>query len=137
MGILSEKAASVAGPIAAADPTGITGVMRIAVTGAAQSFALPAAAADPQKKSSMGGRFIRLCFVGVNGQLAQGLGTAPTIVNNQVSVIGAGSAGAGATFFDGVPEHFDLDHRATHIGFIGASAAGFLEYYVSDKPGRV
>jgi len=146
MGALLEKAANVTGPIItpqvvggalAADTTGLTGVMRIAVTGAAQSFALPAATSDPQKKSTMGKRFLRLVPVGVNVQLAQGAGAAPTIVLNQVSVIGTGHVGAGASFFNGVPDQWEIDQRATHVGFIGDAATGFLEYYISDGAGRL
>lgn len=108
--------------------------MRIAVTGSAQSFALPTTGANPGAKSTLGRRFIRFVFVGVNGQLAQGLGSAPTIVLNQVSVIGTGHASAAPTYFNSAPDQFQLDHRATHIGFIGDAATGFLEYYVSDQP---
>lgn len=145
MGSQVDKAASISGPIITAsptgglvaDPSGLTGVMRIAVTGAAQNFPLPAATGDPQKKSTLGRRFIRILAMGSNVQLAQGAGAAPTIVLNQVSVIGTGHVGAGATFVNGIPEQFELDHRATHVGFIGDVASGFLEYYVSDGPGRV
>lgn len=131
----ANKAARVTGPIAAADATNRTGVVRIALTGSAQTATLPTTGRDPQKKSTLGARFIRIAAVGANVQFAQGLGSAPTIVQNQAAAVGTGHASAGATLFNGVAEQFMLDSAATHLGFIGdGGAAGYLEFYVSDQP---
>jgi hypothetical protein len=131
-----DQAARHIGPVAAADATGRTGVMRIAVTGAAQSFALPAAdsANSGRQRSAVGARFIRIACVGVNVQWAFGIGAAPTIALNEISVSGTGDVNAGATMFNSVPEQPIIPSGATHVGFIGDAAAGFLEWYVSDKP---
>lgn len=146
MGIQAEKAAMISGPIVTAnaqgvltaDPTGITGVLRYALTGVAQSAQLPLEAAHPQKRSTLGKRFIRVLAVGANVQLAQGQGSAPTVVLNQVAAFGTGHVNAGATCVNGVEKEFEIDPRATHLGWVGdAGAAGFLEFFVSDGPGRL
>ena len=131
-----DQAARYTGPVAAADATGRTGVMRIAVTGAAQNFALPTSdvASNGKRRSAVGGRFIRIVAVGVNVQWAFGYGTAPTIALNEISASGTGDVNAGASLFNSVPEHPLVPSEATHVGFIGDAAAGYLEWYVSDQP---
>jgi len=130
----TETAARITGCIAAADATMRTGGWRIALTGAAQSVALPTAGAEKGKRSTLGGRFVRAMAVGANVQLAQGVGAAPTVVLNQVSVMGTGNAGFGMTLANGQAESFRLDSAATHLGWVSDAAAGFLELYVSDQP---
>lgn len=145
MGVQAEKAAMVSGPIITAngagvltaDATNVTGVVRIALTGAAQTATLPALTDHPQKKSALGKRFLRVLAVGANVQLAQGAGAAPTIVLNQASAFGTGHVGAGATFLNGAEKEFEVDPKATHLGFISDVATGFIEFYVSDGRGLV
>lgn len=129
-----DQAARITGPLAAVDATMRTGVWRIALTGAAQSVALPTAGKPADKGSTLAGRFVRVLAVGANVQLAQGIGSAPVVALNALSVMGTGNAAAGATFVNGLPEPFRIDSQATHLGWIADAGAGFLELYVSDQP---
>jgi hypothetical protein len=143
MGTHSEKAAMISGPIITAnalgvltaDPTGITGTMRYAVTTASQGVLLPAAVGDPQKKSTLGTRFLWVLASGCNVQLSHGAGSAPTLVYNQLSAFGTGHVAAGPTFVNGTAREYVVPPGATHLAFIG-DAAGFIEFYVSDGLGR-
>lgn len=143
MGAQQEKAAMISGPLITAnasgtltaDPTNLTGVVRVAVTGSAQALTLPAESAHPQKKSTLGKRFLRVLAMGCNVQLAQGCGAAPVPVLNQASAFGTGHVAAAATFVNGVADQWEIDPRATHIGLIG-DGTGFIEFYCSDGPGR-
>lgn len=130
---MGTSAENVTGPLAAADATGRTGVMRIAVTTSADSFVLPTTGAAPGKRSTLGGRWIRILAMGANVQYAFGLGSAPSITTNEASAPGTGDANAGATLVASVPEQVMVPSEATHMGFRG-DAAGFLEFYVSDQP---
>lgn len=115
------KAALIQGPIAAADATGLRGVHRIAVSGSAQSFAIPS--------GLLGKRgFINL-YATADVQWAFGIGSAPTIVLNQASAPGTGHVGAGATLPTGQWMAFPIAEGATHVGFIGTT--GFLEWFNS------
>lgn len=128
-----EQAARVVGPIVAADATNRTGVIRVANTGSAQTATLPTSGAERGKKSTLAKRFIRIAAVGANVQFGFGIGSAPTIVLNQASAVGTGHVSAGATLFSNNPEQFLIPSDATHIGWISDAAAGYLEFYVSDK----
>lgn len=131
------KAARVTGPIASTDATWRKGVIRVALDGNAQSVALPTTGALPNKDATISGRYIRLLVMGANAQVAQGLGSAPSINLNEVSAGGpplVPDVNSGATFVNGVPDQFELDAACTHIGFRGdGGAAGYIEFYVSDK----
>jgi hypothetical protein len=131
----AEQAARITGPISAADPTHRTGVVRVALTGASQSIALPPQPAAEKRwgRSALAGRFVRLLVVGANVQLCQAK-SAVTVVLNQATTIGVGSVAAGATFLNGVPDSFRLESDATHLCFISDAGAGFLELYISDQP---
>lgn len=121
-GLALEKAAAIQAPIAAANPAGNTGVHRIAVSGSAQSFALPA---------GMIGKYITL-FCTAEIQYALGLGAAPTIVLNQAAALGTGHAAAGKTLTAGQDKDVPIPKAATHIGWIGTT--GFVEIYCSETP---
>ena len=136
MGSHSEKAAALAGAISAASTTGLTGVMRYA--GSASNTAITLAA-SPEKTagmSALAGRFIRIRPVGCSVQYAQGLGAAATLVYNQAAAYGTGNVAAGATVVDGTFEDFVVDARTTHLSFICSAGAGFVEFYVTNHPGR-
>ena len=131
----TEQAARVTGPKAAADNTGLTGVMRYALTGANQQVTLPTNSTVKGKKSNYGARFVRLLAMGANVQWAEGHGSAPTIVLNQTAAMGTGHVSAGVTLVNGVPEHVQISSEATHIAFVGDnSTTGFLEIHISDQP---
>ena len=131
----TEQAARITGPKAAADTTGLTGVMRYALTGANQQVTLPTNSTVKGKKNNYGARFIRFLAMGANVQWAWGSGSAPTIVLNQASALGTGHVSAGATLVNGVPEQLMISSEATHIAFIGDnSTTGYLEFYLSDEP---
>jgi predicted lipoprotein len=130
----SEQAARVTGPIAAADATARTGTQRIAITASNQQVTLPTTGKAKGASTTISKRFIRILAVGQNCQWAWGAGSAPTIVYNQVAVVGTGHASAGGTLVDSVPEQMIVPNEATHFAFIGQSATGFLEFYVSDQP---
>jgi hypothetical protein len=120
-GTAAAKAALIQAPIAALDATGNTGVMRIAITGSAQNFALPSALVGTRK-------FIAL-FCTADIQYAFGIGAAPTLVLSQASAPGTGHASAGATLPAGQWKDVPIPEKATHVGFIGST--GFLEMYNS------
>lgn len=131
-----DQAARVTGPIAAADATWRTGVIRVAVDGTQQSLALPTTGKDPNRGSTIGGRFIRILAMGANVQFAQGRGTAPALVLTDVASGGppvTPDVNSGATLVNGIPDGFIVDSQATHFGY-RSDAAGFLEFFVSDKP---
>jgi hypothetical protein len=132
----TEQAARVTGPIAAADLSGLTGVMRYAVSTSDGNVALPArdAAQPGSKKSKLSGRFIRMLAMGANVQYAFGTGTsAPDINLNETSALGTGDVNAGATLVNGIPEHVMVPSEATYLAWVG-DGNGFLEFYVSDQP---
>jgi hypothetical protein len=132
-----DQAARVTGPFAAADATARTGVQRIALSGASQSFVLPVVASEDGKKHNLSGRFIRMFADGDSIQWAFGVGSAPTIVRDQAAAVGTGHVSAGGTLVNGVPEHILVPDKATHVAFISKTASpptSFLEFYVSDRP---
>lgn len=133
-GRYSEQAARVTGPIAAADATARTGVQRIAITGSNVQVTLPTTGKAKGASTTVSKRFIRILAVGQNCQFAFGAGSAPTIVNNQAAAVGTGHVSAGMTLVDSIPEQMIVPNEATHFAFIGTSATGFLEFYVSDQP---
>lgn len=132
----TEQYARETGPVGGADSTGRTGVMRVALSGANQSFTLPTTGAEPGKKSTLGGRFITMMVVGTNAQIAFGVGTNININIDEPAALGTGDANAGATLIDGRERRFLVPSEATHLSFRGTSggALGFIEYYVSDQP---
>lgn len=134
MGSHVEQAARVTGPKAVADATARTGVQRIAVSGTNTQVALPTASLEPGCKSSIGDRFIRILAYSADVQWAEGEGAAPTLVWNQVAAPGTGHVAAGATLIAGFPEHEKLGSKTTHLAFITGGGAGFVEFYVSDRP---
>lgn len=123
-GVSEKKAAAVRFPLAAADNTNGSGVQRVAVTGSAQTYAL---------RQEQRARFLYVRAVGVEIQCAGAL-TAQTLVIDQVSSAAAGtsSAAAGATLASGdFWDRVDMD-GFTHLCWIGRSAAGFFEFFVSE-----
>ncbi len=136
MGSHSEKAAALAGAIAAADTRGITGVMRYAGSTSNTAIALPVHPEKTAGQSSLAGRFLRIRPVGCSVQYAQGFGAAPTLVYGQTAAFGTGNIAAGATVVDGTFEDFVVDARTTHLSFICSAGAGTVEFYVTNHPGR-
>jgi hypothetical protein len=103
------------------------GNQRIACTGATQSYAFPAS-------SPMRGKFLYVRAIGVEIQCAVAK-SAQALTLDQVSNAAAGtsSAGAGMTLYAG--EFFDkvlIDSAITHFVWISRTAAGFVEFYVSE-----
>ena len=124
MAVSEKRAAAVRFPLASADNTNGSGVQRIACTGAAQTYAL---------KADQKNRFIYVRAIGVEIQCAGAL-TAQSLVLDQVSSAAAGtaSAAAGATLSNGdFWDRLDCD-SFTHLCWISRSAAGYLEFFVSE-----
>lgn len=136
MGAHTEKASCIGGPVLAADTTGMTGVLRVAATGASQSVTPPAMTDNAQKKTTFAGRFMRIRPVGCTIQWGQYFGTAPTVVSNQAAAFGTGHAGAGASLADGEPFEFLVDHRTVGIALLASNATGFIEFYLAETSGR-
>lgn len=136
MGSHSEKAASIQGAISAADTKAIVGVMRYAGSTTRVDVTLPTGPEKTAGQSTLAGRFLRIRPVGLNVQYAQGFGSAPALVYNQTAAFGTGNVAAGATVVDGTFEDFVVDARATHLSFVGSATAGFVEFYVTNHPGR-
>jgi hypothetical protein len=123
----TDKAALVSHPLAAADPTGLTNVHRIALTGVAQSVAIPASWKH------------KFCLLTVdtataNVQYAFSAGAAATLVRDQAAAIGTGSAVAGATIFSKASKDGRIRAGVTHLNFISDSADGYLEIEISETP---
>jgi hypothetical protein len=118
----ADRDAAVRFPFAAA--AGGTGVHRVAVTGAAQTFVLP----EPMK-----GKYLYFC--------ADADATALTKVQVAVAATAQAlvmDATTGVTAGATVPAGGFIDRRigdgATHLCWIGDAAAGFVEFYVSEHP---
>jgi hypothetical protein len=117
--------AALAHPLNVADTTGIKGVFRIALTGAAQSLAVPA---------SWRGREVRIT-VDSTADVQYGFSTGAagqTLVLDQLSALTLSSAAAGASIFAGQSRNARVPAPATFINFISTAAAGFLEAEVSE-----
>lgn len=121
MADITQRDANIRFPFAAA--AGGRGVHRVAVTGAAQTFQFP---------EVMKGRFI---YFGVDAD-----GTALTKVQVAVAITAqslAVDATTGITAGITVPAGQYIDRlvcdSATHLCFIGDAAAGFVEFYVSER----
>lgn len=127
MARIVDREASVRFPFSAADNTMTLpcGNQRIAVTGAAQTYAIPEA---------MRGKFIRFRAIGVEVQVSSHT-AATSMVLDQASSAAAGtsSAACAMTLFAG--EFFDaeLEPQATHLCWIGRSATGFVEFFISEQ----
>lgn len=130
------QAARITGPIAVSDTTNLLGVVRFAVSAVRVDQALPTdpVGAESHRKNALGGRFVRALAVGCNVQWAQGRGSAPAITFNALNNFGSGSAVAGGTLVNGVPEPIIVDSQSTHMSFIcDAGQSGYVEFYVSDQ----
>jgi hypothetical protein len=125
-----ERSAGVRFPFAKADDVYASGVQRIAVTGAAQSFVFP---------SLMKRGFVFFAFRAngsglIYGQVAASLGAAPLSLN-QISnaATAASSAAAGLTLLvDEVMDRMVLD-GADRLNWIGNTSGGFVEFYISEN----
>lgn len=121
-------------PVAVADNTEVAaGMQRIAVTGAAQTFAIP---------KGWLGKFLNFAFRANDTALTYGqvalAPTAQSLVLNQVSNAAAGSSSAAAGKSLDVGETLDrvpLDTH-THLCWIGAQAAGYAEFFVSERTSK-
>ncbi len=131
------SAEKLGGAVAAADATGLTGVYRYAASASNTSVALPVRGDKRGGFSTLATRFLRVRAVGCNVQYAQGLGAAPTLVFNELSVWGTGDVNAGATVVDGTSEDFIVDAHATHLAWICSNATGTVEFYLSDTTSGV
>ena len=125
-----ERSAGVRFPYGVADNTDGKGFQRIAITGSAQSFIFP---------QYWRGRFVYFCFRANGSALAYGQVNATigavTIVLNQISNAAAGtsSAAAGPSLDVGeIMDRMAIDGE-DRINFIGNTAAGYAEFYVSEK----
>lgn len=125
-----EQAALLSHPVAALDPTGFTGVYRIALTGANQSIVLPTVWA---------GRFIELTVVSPAGTTDVQYGfskVAQTLVRNQASAVGTGHAAAGKTIFPNSSRDGRIRQGHYVLNFIASTgeALSFLEIHISEVP---
>lgn len=121
-----DKAAKLGHPVAAADTSGLTGVYRIALTGALQSVAVP---------GGMVGKFATLTVCSNDDvQFAFGMGAAPALVLNQVSTVGAESAASGKTIFSRTSVDRRIPRGATHLSVIATGGSGgYLEIDCSEQ----
>lgn len=120
-----DKAAKLAHPVAAADASGLTGVIRIQLTGALQSFAVP---------SGMVGKFATLTVCSTDDvQFAFGMGSAPLLVLNQLAAPGTGHAAAGATVLSRTSVDRRIPLGVTHLSvFATGASGGYLELVCSE-----
>ena len=125
MSLTEQKAALLGHPIAAADATGITGVYRYALTGSAQSAAIP---------EEIRGKFCTLTvFSADDVQFAFGVAAAPVITLNQASALGTGSALAGKTLMARIPLDRMIPRAAAFLGWCSTGGGGgYLEIECSE-----
>jgi hypothetical protein len=76
------------------------------------------------------GANVQWAFVGDEDGIG-GVDTAPTLVYDQLSATGTGSAVAAGTLVDGSPEHFYCPANARRVVFISSAATGFFEAQLS------
>lgn len=121
MGRNEDREADVRFPFAAA--AGGLGVHRVAVTGATQSFVLP----EPMK-----GKFLYFA-VDADGTALTKVQVAAAVSAQTIAVDATTGITAGVT----VPAGNFLDRKladgATHLCWIGDAAAGFVEFYASER----
>ena len=119
------KAACKCHPSIAADASNERGVLRYAVDGNSQSFALPA---------MWKGCNVSVRPVGVAIQYGTSKTAAASITTNQASAAGTGSAAAAASLADGEIGDALIGSKEDFMNWRGASAAGFVEFYKSERP---
>jgi hypothetical protein len=135
MSVAESKAALVKAPVVKADASGKNGVFRVASATSNTSTALPTTAgADGVTRKTWNGNFLRVQSLGVDTQVAFSIGTdgAATLVYNQASALGTGSAAAGWTIPNGTYQDFLVPKDATHVNFISSATGGFVEFYMSE-----
>lgn len=121
-----QKAALIGHPLASTDTT--LGTVRIAITGGAQSAAVP---------SSWQGKFFEITNdSAVDLQYAFSTGSAGvTLVNDQACTPSAGSAAAGKTIFAGASKDGRVRVGVTYLNWVTpAASTGFIEVTVSETP---
>lgn len=128
MSVLDTKAASVAAPVAAADPAGRRGVYRYSSSLSSQSIALPDTSGV---KHALRGNFVHVTSVGCNTQVAFSVGP-QTLVFNQSSTIGTGHVAAGETVFANCRERRLVPRDATHVNFISDAAGYYVEFAIAE-----
>ena len=120
-----QEQAQLAHPLTVADTTGLKGVFRIALTGVAQSLAVPAA---------WRGREVRI-MVDSTADVQYGFSTGAagqTLVLDQLSALTLSSAAAGASILSTRERVGRVPTQATFVNFISSAAAGFLELEMSE-----
>jgi hypothetical protein len=126
-----DQAALLGHPVAALNPTGYTGVYRIALTGSSQSVTLP---------TNWPGRFVELTVVSPAGttdvQYGFSSAASQTIVRNQASAVGTGHASAGKTIFPNTSKDGRIRVGMRSLNFISSAAEvnSFLEICISEVP---
>ena len=125
------RAALVSGPIAVADSTGATGVMRYATSASTQSVAVPAA---------MQGCWIKVQAVTLQVDWAFSTGAAATLVLNQASVLGTGHASSGDTLQSGSTDQVLVpkprDGKPVYLNFISSGTTGFFVFRKAETPAQ-
>lgn len=121
MADITQRDANIRFPFAAA--AGGRGVHRVAVTGAAQTFAFP---------EVMKGKFLYFA-VDADGTPLTKVQVAAAISAQALALDATTGITAGATVPAG--QYIDrlLCDGATHLCFIGDAASGFVEFYVSER----
>jgi hypothetical protein len=129
MARIEERSSGVRFPFAVADDAKATGCQRVAITGAAQSFIFPV----NMKKGFIYFSFRANGSALAYGQVSLSVGSAPLTLN-QISNAAAAtsSAACGPTLDVGeVMDRVSLD-GADRLNFIGNTAAGYAEFYISE-----
>ena len=124
---IQEAAALVGHPVGIVSTTGLSGVVRVALTGSAQNVAVP---------SSLRGKFVTItCASNDDIQyLFSTTGAAITVVKDQASTLGTGHAQAGKTVFSRTSVDRRVPLTATHLCWISTSTnGGFLELECSEQ----
>lgn len=129
-GKYQDQAALLGHPVAALDPTGFTGVYRIALTGSIQNVQFPA---------NWAGKFLELTVVSPAGttdvQYAISVAS-QSLTRNQASAVGTGHASAGRTIFPNSSRDGRIRQGMRYLNFISsaAEASSFLELHISEVP---
>jgi hypothetical protein len=130
------KMASYLGPVAAADVTGLTGVMRYATAVTSANDDLPVSTGTGGDPRSLEGKYLNVKNESQVSALewAFGFGAAPTLVYGQLAAWGAGHASAGWNLNPGGEQSIIIPAGATHVAWIQPSGAtaSTIAFYVSE-----
>lgn len=123
MSAVVTQAVSIAAPLAAADSTGLTGVVCVDTTTSSQSITIP---------TQLRKKFVTIQATSADCKIAFGAGSAPTVTPATRNTFASPSALVGFTIPAGQARDFKVPANATHLSYANATGSGTLEIYCSE-----